>query len=161
MIIWDIASKDLTRSFRSAFAVGMAVAAPLMLIGLIYFAFGGVSSSTGDPPAFKVGVVNADQLPADVPLVHSLGDDIRSLFVLAGGESGFIPSDFADEAAARAAVDQQDIGVAVIIPKNFTERFLAGKADNQVLIISDPTLIRCSPGSSEFGHYLTGWCCRW
>ena len=40
MKILDIAFKDLTRSFRSAFAVGMMFVAPLLITGLIYFAFG-------------------------------------------------------------------------------------------------------------------------
>jgi len=40
----------------------------------------------------------------------------------------------------RKAVDEQEIGVAVIIPQNFTERFLSGDKDVQVIVISDPTL---------------------
>ena len=36
MKILDIAFKDLIRSFRSVFAIGMMVVAPLMLTGLIY-----------------------------------------------------------------------------------------------------------------------------
>ena len=72
MKILDIAFKDLTRSFRSAFAVGTMVVAPLMLIGLIYFAFGGASSGTSDLPAVKVGVVCSDKLPADVLLDHPI-----------------------------------------------------------------------------------------
>ena len=43
MKILDIAFKDLIRSFRSAFAVGMMIVAPMMLAGLIYFAFGSMS----------------------------------------------------------------------------------------------------------------------
>ena len=49
MKILDIAFKDLTRSFRSAFAIGMMVVAPLMLTGLIYFAFGGMGPLGGGP----------------------------------------------------------------------------------------------------------------
>ncbi len=41
MKILEIALKDLTRSFRSLFAVGMTIVAPLLLIGLISLAFGG------------------------------------------------------------------------------------------------------------------------
>ena len=140
MKILDIAFKDLTRSFRSAFAVGTMVVAPLLLIGLIYFAFGGASSGTSDRPAVKVGVVYADRLPADVPLDHPLGEDIRSLFFDENVETWINPSDYADETSARAAVDKQEIGVAVIIPQDFTERTLAGETDIQVHIISDPTL---------------------
>jgi len=65
MKMLDIAFKDLTRSFRSLFAIGMMVGAPLLITGLIYFAFGGGHTSASDLPAVKVGVVNADQLPAE------------------------------------------------------------------------------------------------
>ena len=136
----DIAFKDLTRSFRSAFLVGMTVVAPLLLVGLIYFAIGGTSSGTSDLPVVKVGVVNDDRLPADDPLGQPLGEDIRRLFFDESVESWINASDYADEASARAAVDKQEIDMAVVIPQDFTESFLAGETNIQVLIISDPKL---------------------
>ena len=140
MKILDIAFKDLTRSFRSAFAIGMMVIAPLMLTGLIYFAFGGASNGTSDMPAIQVGLVNLDVLPANSPLDAPLGDNIRSMFFDESVESWIAASDYADEASARLALDKQEIGIAVIIPKNFTERYLSGDRDVQVLVIHDPTL---------------------
>ncbi|MBI3152568.1 MAG: ABC transporter permease [Chloroflexi bacterium] len=140
MKIFDIALNDLTRSFRSAFAIGMMVVAPLMLTGLIYFAFGSMSSGDVSMTAIKVGVVNVDQLPADSVLDAPIGDNIRSMFFDESVESWIAASDYADEASARAAVDKQEIGVAVIIPQNFTARYLSGEKDVQVLIVSDPTL---------------------
>jgi ABC-2 type transport system permease protein len=140
MKILDIAFKDLTRSFRSAFAIGMMVIAPLMLTGLIYFAFGGMSSGDVSMTAIQVGVVNADELPANTVLDAPIGDNIRSMFFDESVESWIEASDYADEASVRAAVDKQEIGVAVIIPQNFTERYLSGEKDVQVLIVSDPTL---------------------
>ena len=140
MKILDIAFKDLTRSFRSAFAIGMMVIAPLMLTGLIYFAFGGMSGGDVSMTAIKVGVVNADQLPADSVLETPIGDNIRSMFFDESVQSWITATDYADEASARAAVNKQEIGVAVVIPQNFTERYLSGKQDSQVLIVSDPTL---------------------
>ena len=140
MKILDIAFKDLTRSFRSAFAIGMMVIAPLMLTGLIYFAFGGMSSGDVSMTAIQVGVVNADELPADTVLDAPIGENIRSMFFDESVKSWIEASDYADEASVRAAVDKQEIGVAVIIPQNFTERYLSGEKDVQVLIVSDPTL---------------------
>ncbi len=140
MKIFDIALNDLTRFFRSAFAIGMMVVAPLMLTGLIYFAFGSMSSGDVSMTAIKVGVVNVDQLPADSVLDAPIGDNIRSMFFDESVESWIAASDYADEASARAAVDKQEIGVAVIIPQNFTARYLSGEKDVQVLIVSDPTL---------------------
>jgi len=140
MKILDIAFKDLTRSFRSVFAVGMMVVAPLLLTGLIYFAFGGMSGGDVSMFAIDVGVVNADQLPRDSVLAAPIGDNIRSMFFDESVESWIAAADFPDEAAARDALDVQEIGVAVIIPQNFTERYLSGEGDAQVLILSDPTL---------------------
>ena len=140
MKILDIALKDLTRSFRSAFAVGMMVVAPLMLTGLIYFAFGGTSNGETKMPAIKVGVVNLDVLPANSPLEAPIGDNIRTMFFDESVQSWITASDYADETSARAAINQQKIGVAIIIPRNFSEQYLSGAKDTPVLIINDPTL---------------------
>jgi len=140
MKIIDIAIKDMTRSFRSVFAIGMMVIAPLMLTGLIYFAFGGMSSGDVSMTPIKVGVVNADQLPADSFYEAPLGDNIRLIFFDESVASWITATDYPDEASAREALDKQEIGVAVIIPQNFTERYQSGDQDAQVLIISDPTL---------------------
>jgi hypothetical protein len=140
MKILDIALKDLTRSFRSAFAIGMMVVAPLMLTGLIYFAFGSMSSGDVSMTAIKVGVVNADQLPSDSVLDAPIGDNIRSMFFDESVKSWIEADDYADEASVRAAVDAQEIGVAVIVPQDFTTSYLSGEKDVQVLIVSDPTL---------------------
>lgn len=140
MKIIDIALNDLTRSFRSAFAIGMAVVAPLMLTGLIYFAFGGLSGGDVSMTAMKVGVVNADTLPADSPLDAPIGDNIRAMFFDESVESWIEARDYPDEAAARAAVNAQEIGVAVIIPADLSASLLSDEIDAQVTIISDPTL---------------------
>jgi ABC-2 type transport system permease protein len=140
MKILDIAFKDLTRSFRSAFAIGMMVVAPLMLTGLIYFAFGSMSSGAASMTAIKVGVVNADELSEPSVLDAPIGDAIRSMFFDESVKSWIEASDYADEASVRAAVDKQEIGVAVVIPQDFTTRYLSGEKDVQVLIVSDPTL---------------------
>jgi linearmycin/streptolysin S transport system permease protein len=138
--IVDIALKDLTRSFRSTFAIGMMVVAPLMLTGLIYFAFGNRARGDVSMTAIKVGVVNADTLSTGSPLEAPIGDNIRSMFFDDSVKSWITASDYPDVASVRAAVDKQEIGVAVVIPQNFTERYLSGEKDVQVLIISDPTL---------------------
>jgi len=140
MKIIDMVLKDLTRSFRSAFAIGMMVVAPLMLTGLIYFAFGGMSGGDVSMTPIKVGVVNADKLPDDSVLETPIGDNIRSMFFDESVQSWIVASDYVDEETARAAVNAQEIGVAVIIPQNFSESYLSGEQDVQVLIVSDPTL---------------------
>jgi len=140
MKILDIAFKDLTRSFRSVFAIGMIVVAPLLLTGLIYFAFGGMSSGDVSMTAIKVGVVNLDVLPVSAPLEAPLGEIIRSTLFNESVASWITATDYSNEASAREALDKQVIGVAVIIPQNFTENYLGGDKSAQVLIVSDPTL---------------------
>jgi len=140
MKIFTIAFNDLTRSFRSAFAIGMMVVAPLLLTGLIYFAFGNKPGGDVSMTPIKVGVVNADMLPADAVIQTPIGENIRSMFFDDSVKTWITASDFDNEAAARAAVDSQDIGVAVIIPQDFTSRYLSSQPDARVLIVSDPTL---------------------
>ena len=140
MKVIDIALKDLIQTTRSVFALGMMVAAPLLIIGLIYFAFGGLNSADGaPPPAVQVGLVNLDTLPADSPLDESLGDTIHGMFVDPSVAAWITATDFADEAAARAAVDARVVGVAVIVPGGFTADVLAGRPA-AVSIVSDPAL---------------------
>jgi ABC-2 type transport system permease protein len=140
MKMMDIAIKDLIRSMRSMFALGMMVAAPLLMTGLIYVAFGGITGDSGDLPAVRVGVVNLDVLPAQAPLDAPLGDSIRLMFFDESVQSWIAAVDFADESVARQAVDRQEVDVAVIVPPSLTAEVLAGKQDTPVLMIQDPTL---------------------
>jgi ABC-2 type transport system permease protein len=140
MKILDIALKDLIRSTRSLFLIGMAFAAPLLLTALIYFAFGSIEGGDLSMPDISVGVVNMDVLPADAPPEASLGVNIRSMFFDESVKSWITASDYPDEASVRAAVDAQEIGVAVIIPATFTEDYRAGKKNTTITILQDPTL---------------------
>jgi ABC-2 type transport system permease protein len=135
-----IALKDVKRSLRSAFMIGMCVAAPLLLTGLMYFAFGGMSKGTSGLPALKVGIVNVDTLPTSAPLTEPLGNTIRSIFFDESVAYWISASDYPDEASARQALDRQEIGAAVIVPANFTAGFLAGSSSATITLVQDPTL---------------------
>lgn len=140
MRILDIAFKDLTQSFRSLFAIGMMIIAPLLLIGLISFAFSGAFSGNTDQPDISVGIYNADTLSDDLILDTSLGENIRSMFFDESVQSWITACDFSSEKELREALDRQEIGIAVSIPAQFSDQFMAGDRDTQVRIISDPTL---------------------
>ncbi len=140
MKILDIAFKDLVRSTRSLFLVGMAFAAPLLITALIYFSFGSIAGGELSLANINVGVVNMDVLPADAPLDVPLGENIRSMFFDESVQSWIHASDYLDAAAARAAINDREIGVAVIIPATFTEDYLGGKKDTVITILQDPTL---------------------
>ena len=134
----DIALKDLLRSFRSGFTIMMVFVAPLLITGIMYFAFGGlVSDGEGfDLPVTRVQVVNLDQpgpqLSAGQMLVEFLQDE-RLAGLLQVTEA-------ANEASARAAVEKKDAGVAVIIPQDFTIAALAPEGRATITLYQDPTL---------------------
>jgi ABC-2 type transport system permease protein len=140
MKIIDIAIKDLVRSTRSMFLVGMALVAPLVITGLIYFAFGSMASGDVSLTTIQVGVVNADTLPASAPLDEPVGKSIRDMFFDESVETWIEARDYPDETAARLAVDRQEIGVAVLIPQTFSQDYLSGEKNSAITLLQDPTL---------------------
>jgi ABC-2 type transport system permease protein len=139
MKIFTIVINDLTRSFRSAGFLGMAILAPLLLIGLVYFAFGGLFWGISSGSMIKVGVVNADQLSPGISMGYSLGDELVSLFSRSGAESWIKPGEYEDETSVRAALERGDIKIGIILPQDFTGHFLAGKAGHPIQIIAPPS----------------------
>ncbi len=137
MKVVDIALKDLMRFFRSLFAIGMMFIAPLIITGLIFFAFGGASGGNADLPVTGVVVVNLDNPPAGGP---DFGQTVIDMFNDPSVSSWLVASAAPDEATARQMVDAQKAGAAVILPANFSESMLIGKTRADVLIIQDPTL---------------------
>ena len=139
MKVLDIAFKDLVRSFRSVFAVGMMLVAPLLITGLIYFAFGGIASGSGgfSITATKVALVNLDEADAN-------GVNMGNVIAQAIGDpqfkTWFEVTEMPDEASARAAVDRREAGVAVIIPAGFTRTALSAEGRVDIRLIQDPTL---------------------
>lgn len=138
MKVLDIAFKDMLRSFRSLFAVGMMLAAPLLIAGMIYAAFGGLSQGNVDLPAMHVGLVDLDAPPAGAPA--DLGQTIVDMFTDPSLAGWLVAEMYPDPQAARAALDRQAIGAAVIIPAGLTEALVSGKEGPPVRIVQDPTL---------------------
>ena len=151
MKLVDIALKDMTRSFRSYFALMFMFGVPLLMGGMFYFMFGGrgTAGNSFTLPATKVVVANLDlggpgfdavktQFP--VGNARSMGDVILATLQGKGFED-LMKVTTADSAeAARTAVDKQAAGVAIIIPADFSEKFsdLAGTA--AIELYQDPTL---------------------
>jgi ABC-type Na+ efflux pump permease subunit len=152
MKVFDIALKDMTRSFRSAFAVIFMFVVPLLVTGMFYLMFGNVSQN-GDfeIPKTKVVIANMDAggpkfqvNPKNIPggrKAETMGDLIVS--ILESDEmKDLIEVSFApDPQTARASVDSQQAQVALIIPSDFSEQF-ADIEDGQAIIefYQDPTL---------------------
>lgn len=158
MKIWEIASKDLKRVFKSAFALIMMFGAPLLVTGLLYFAFGGLAGGNGsfDLPLTRVQVVNLDEggaqgsgFEAGEMLVEFLqGDDLAEVLEVKLAT---------DEASARSAVENQLAGVAVVIPADFTEAALTPGQESAVKLYQDPTLT-IGPGIVKdlINHFMDG-----
>lgn len=137
MLVLDLIIKDLRRSIRSRFALGMMFVAPLLVTALIWVAFG---SARGDMPSLSVGVVNLDLLDDGSALEAPIGDSIRAMFFDPSVHSWIKARDFASEAEARRAVAAREVGVAVVVPEAFSRSLLAGKGPAPVTILDDPTL---------------------
>lgn len=137
MKLVHLALKDLMRSLRSAFLIVMVLVVPLGLGGLMYLAFGGAGSSDGPRVAStRVLVVDRDEgvgafRAADVLLDALRSEDTRDLVTVGMAD---------DEDAARAAVDRQEAGVAVLIPADLTSALVERGSSATVTLYSDPTL---------------------
>lgn len=152
MKLITLALKDLTRSFRSVFAVLFMFVIPLLVTGMFYLMFGGMK---GDDSGFhlpQTEVVIADldeggadlaaiasQFPED-PDIQSMGDMIVAVLRDESLSDLMTVTLVESEAAARAAVDAQEAGVAVIIPADFSAQF--SRLDGQAVleVYQDPTL---------------------
>jgi ABC-type multidrug transport system permease subunit len=165
----DIALKDLTRSFRSAFAVIFMFGVPLLVTGMFYLMFGNMAQNGGfDLPKTKVVIANMDaggpkfQLnPRNIPggrKAETMGDLIVS--ILESDEmADLIEVAYAsDPQIARTAVDSQQAQVAIIIPADFSEQF-ADVREGQAVIefYQDPTLT-IGPGIVKdlASHFMDG-----
>jgi len=147
----DIALKDMTRSFRSAFAVIFMFGIPLLVTGMFYFMFGNIASGGEfNLPKTKVVIANLDEggpkFQVSTKNIPGGGDaDTMGELVVAVLQSeemaDLIEVSLAPSAeAARAAVDRQEAQVAIIIPADFSRQFadLDGKA--VIEFYQDPTL---------------------
>ena len=152
MKAFDIALKDLTRSFRSAFAVIFMFGVPLLVTGMFYFMFGNTAQSGGfDLPRTKVVIANMDaggpkfQInPKHIPggrKAGTMGDLIVSILESDDMVDLIEVTFAADPRSARASVDNQEAQVAIIIPSDFSKQFADVRNGKAVIeFYQDPTL---------------------
>ena len=172
MKILDIAFKDMTRSFRSAFALIFMFGVPLLLTGMFYFMFGGAAKSDQgfSVPVTRVVVANLDQGSPSLNLAnsglpgstsaHSLGDMVVATLQDKSFNQLMQISTVLSAEAARAQVDSQKAGVAIIIPADFSRQFSALNGHATLQLYKDPTLT-LGPGIvqsviSQFMDSLSG-----
>ena len=152
MKAYDIALKDLVRSFRSVFAVIFMFAIPLLVTGMFYLMFGNIADNGNfDLPKTRVVIANLDQggpkfqvNPKNIPggrEAETMGDLIVSILKSEEMEDLIEVSFASDAQSAREAVDSQSAQVALIIPGDFSKQFAdveEGKAE--IEFYQDPTL---------------------
>jgi ABC-2 type transport system permease protein len=152
MKAFDIALKDLTRSFRSAFAIVFMFGVPLLVTGMFYFMFGNVAGNGGfSLPRTKVIIANMDEggpkfqiNPKNIPggrQADTMGDLIVSILE-SEDMADLIEISYASEPqGARASVDSQQSQVAIIIPADFSEQFADVREGKAIIeFYKDPTL---------------------
>ena len=160
MKAWDIALKDMLQSTRSMFAVLFMFGIPILVTGLFYFMLG---NAGGDDEGMSIAptevqIVNldegspllaggmgtqptADMLPGvNLSGAETMGDVLVA--ILQSPEfSDLIDLTVApDEASARAAVEAQQAGVAVIIPPQFSAALIEPEVQAVLGLYQDPAL---------------------
>jgi ABC-2 type transport system permease protein len=151
MKAFDIASKDLTRSYRSASALVFMFGLPLLVTGMFYLMFGNLArSGEFSLPRTNVIVANMDAggpkfqvNPKNIPggkMAKTMGDLIVSILQSDDFVDLIQVSLAPDPDAARAAVDNQTAQVAIIIPADFSEQFADPNGQAEVQFYQDPTL---------------------
>ncbi len=137
----DIALKDLLRSFRSLSFIAMGFAIPLVTSGIFYFAFGGLASEQEgfSIPATRVQLVNLDQ-PVPGLAGYSVGQSLAEILQSDALADLLDVTESPDPAGARAAVDRQQAGVAIILPEDLTRATMDPGGEASIELYQDPTL---------------------
>ncbi|HET7089951.1 MAG TPA: ABC transporter permease [Anaerolineae bacterium] len=148
----DIAIKDMVQAFRSAIALVFMFVIPLLVAGLFYFMFGNIASQGNlDVPAMKVVVADLDEGSPEVvgwsggQVVGGVDADTLGELIVGVLQSKDLAdllevSLAPDAEAARAAVDRQEVQVAIIIPADFSGQFAAPAGQAVIMFYQDPTL---------------------
>ncbi len=149
----DIALKDMLQSFRSLFAIMFMFVVPILMTGMFALMFGG----SGDDeegfvlPITKVILVNQDEgsfagMPGsavqnpEFDEVSSIGELLTMVLTSEGLADIMDVSMMEYVAEAKTAVDSQEAGVAVLLPVNLTDSFMAPEGIVAVEVYQDPTL---------------------
>ena len=136
----DITFKDMLRSSRNLSVWIFGLVVPLLMSGIFYFAFGGLSDEGGFNLAVtKVVVVNQDQ-PVAQAGGFSAGQILADLITSDSLKSILAVTEMSDATSARAVVDRQEAGVAVIIPAGLTAAMTNPGERAAVELHQDPTL---------------------
>ena len=158
MNVFVVAAKDLKRVFRSVFALIMMFGAPLLIAGLLYFAFGGLVGGTDSFTLARTRLVIANLDQAGATGSPFQAGEMLISFLKNEDLGDILEVEMAsDEASARSAVDKQQADVALIIPAVFTQAALTPDQKAAVVLYQDPTLT-IGPGIVKdlVNHFMDG-----
>jgi ABC-2 type transport system permease protein len=135
----DIALKDLRAALRNRVIIGMSLGIPLLIVGLIFLAFGGLSSNKKAP---EIAVTNVVVANLDRPVAGMPGfGELLANFLRDSSLKGLVRvTQSQDEASARKAVADRKAGVAIIIPEDFSQAVVLPDARATVSLIQDPVM---------------------
>lgn len=158
MKVWIIAFKDIKHTFSNAFSLVMSLGAPLLITGLLFFAFGSMGADESGVNLSPASVLLAD---LDAGLETSGGFQAGEMLVsFLHGEGLNELMEFKtldSEGEARAGVESGAADLAVIIPEDFTRAALELDERASVVLYQDPTLT-IMPGILEslLKHFMDG-----
>lgn len=158
MRMLTITIKDLKQSSRTLSAYFFMFVIPILVTVLFYVMFGSAGNDDGGItlPVTKIIIVNQDegQMPDDISFqtgpgadtsldmadARNMGDILTRLLMAETFADLLEASEMAEANAARSAVDNQEVGVAIIIPPDFTDAIGGQGSTTTVEIYRDPTL---------------------
>jgi ABC-2 type transport system permease protein len=142
-------------SFRSRTALIFMFVVPVLVTALFWFMFGRIADGEGfEVAATTVAIVNLDTTPVE-NLTEGQTDGLSGYDLTGAETTGAVLVELLkgenlaslmqivemdDPVAARAAVDRQEAGVALIIPANFGAALMGGPEKAVVELYRDPTL---------------------
>jgi len=149
MKIIAIALKDLWRSFRSFFALAFMFGVPILMTVMFSFLFGGIGGDDSEftIPVTHVMLVNQDRgtdlqigFEMDKKTFSSMG--LMLLEILQRDTyTEIMTLETTNETEARKMVDEQQAGLAVIIPEDFSSALLGqSNRTTQIEFYKDPEL---------------------
>jgi len=156
MKLLDITLKDITQASRTRTLFFFMFVIPIGISLLFMLMFGGLGDDEGfQLPTIRVVIVNLDegQLPeqatesfnvnSDGPSAdsfNSMGDILVQLLQSEAFADLMNVTEAESSESAKAAVDSQDAGVAIILPADFTASLIQTGASSTVELYQDPTL---------------------
>ncbi len=135
-----VAIRDLRLTLRSGFSLAMMFAAPLLITGLLYFAFGGLSGDGEEIDIARNTVAIADEDDAAESAMLDAGEILKETLRSETAAAFFDLVDVENKESALDMVRERVAEIALIIPAGFSRAVIAPGATANVQIIHDPAV---------------------